>query len=345
MASIYRRGKSKVYSVAFTDEAGRHRVRSTGTTNRREAERRATEIIDGLQAAPPAAHSLEDFADLWLEELKALGRTTVHINQRRRAIKALGLDVSKANALLGKHSASGQWSDRTVVTYHGALVQFGRWCLANGHRDRDPMLGLKKPSRRTGRVYVRGVLTKHQASVLCSHPGIHEDRRLVYRTALSTGLRLGELRKLRTENLKVLKGQPSIHLRPSEVKNRFESIIPIQLDLFKDLMRGLNMKPFARGAVRLRKDLVIAGLPKEDEDDHTIDFHSLRATFGDLLIQQGVPIPTVARLMRHSDGGALLLKRYARPYIEIVLDLPYIPLYNCPCATSGRRMGEGNQCD
>jgi integrase len=121
------------------------------------------------------------------------------------------------------------------------------------------------------------------------------------------------------------------------VKNRFESIIPIQLDLFKDLMRGLNMKPFARGAVRLRKDLVIAGLPKEDEDGHTIDFHSLRATFGDLLIQQGVPIPTVARLMRHSDGGALLLKRYARASIETVVDLPCTPHSNSPCATSGRQ--------
>ncbi len=67
-----------------------------------------------------------------------------------------------------------------------------------------------------------------------------------------------------------------------------------------------------------------AGLPIEDEDGHTIDFHSLRATFGDLLIQQGVPIPTVARLMRHSDGGALLLKRYARPSTETAVDLPYV---------------------
>ena len=338
MTSVYRRGTRGFYTAAWIDSITGKRVqRGTGTRNRREALRIAQE----LAKEPPSSLSsssqpLDVLAELWLEELKALGRTTVHINQRRRAIKALGLDVSKANALLGKHSASGQWSDRTVVTYHGALVQFGRWCLVNGHRDRDPMLGLKKPSRRTGRVYVRGVLTKHQASVLCSHPGIHEDRRLVYRTALSTGLRLGELRKLKTENLKVLKGQPSIHLRPSEVKNRFESVIPVQLELFKDLMRGLNMKPFARGAVRLWKDLVIAGLPTEDEDGHTIDFHSLRATFGDLLIQQGVPIPTVARLMRHSDGGALLLKRYARPSIETVLDLPYEAFSNGPCAASGR---------
>jgi integrase len=87
---------------------------------------------------------------------------------------------------------------------------------------------------------------------------------------------------------------------------------------------------------------VIAGLPIEDEDGHTIDFHSLRATFGDLLIQQGVPIPNVARLMRHSDGGALLLKRYARPSIETVVelpcasvDLPCTSFSNGTCATFG----------
>jgi hypothetical protein len=33
------------------------------------------------------------------------------------------------------------------------------------------------------------------------------------------------------------------------------------------------------------------------------------ATFGDLLIQQGVPIPTVARLMRHSDVGIEIERR------------------------------------
>jgi hypothetical protein len=91
------------------------------------------------------------------------------------------------------------------------------------------------------------------------------------------------------------------------------------------------------GAVRLRKDLLIAGLPSTDEDDHIIDFHSLWATFGDLLIQQGVPIPTVARLMGHSDGGALLLKRYPGGSVEIVVDLPCGDLSNGPCAASGRR--------
>ena len=42
----------------------------------------------------------------------------------------------------------------------------------------------------------------------------------------------------------------------------------------------------------------------------------LRATFGDMLIKKGVSIPVVARLMRHKDGGGLLLKKYTQGFEE-----------------------------
>ena len=216
--------------------------------------------------------------------------------------------------MLGERAKDGTWSDRTIDTYHGALKQFGRWCFTNGHRDRDPMAGLRKPSRRTGRVYVRGVLTEEQAQRLCSCPFLPSSRRLVYRTALCTGLRIGELRKLKPENLVLRSGKPCIHLAPSQVKNRFESIIPIDDDLFSSLQSGLDLSSFHKAGLRLRRDLVIAGLPTEDSDGHVIDFHSLRATFGDMLIKKGVSIPAAARLMRHKDGGGLLLKKYTQGF-------------------------------
>ena len=62
--------------------------------------------------------------------------------------------------------------------------------------------------------------------------------------------------------------------------------------------------------------MVIAGLPTEDSDGHVLDFHSLRATFGDMLIKKGVSIPAVARLMRHKDEGGLLLKKYTQVFEE-----------------------------
>ena len=310
MATIYKRPKQNNWSVEWTDSEGKRVQRSTGTPNRRLAKYIAKDIMSNHDApVVQAKRSLEELTEEWLEELKNLGRSKIHVDQRCRAIQKLGLDVPVANQRMGKMAS--QRSDRTLQMYCIALKQFGIWCVENGHRDRNPMLGLKKPSRRTGRVYVRGVLTKDQAQTLCNHPAIPAHRRLVYRTALSTGLRIGELRKLKPEHLKVINGRPCIHLKPRHVKNRFESVLPISEELYKDLQAGLKLKEFSKSARRLRLDLELAGLPLRDAEDHPIDFHSLRGTFANIMIHDGVPIPTVARLMRHADGGALLLKRYA----------------------------------
>ncbi len=98
--------------------------------------------------------------------------------------------------------------------------------------------------------------------------------------------------------------------------NRYESIIPIDDDLFSSLQSGLDLSSFHKAGLRLRRDLVIAGLHTEDSDGHVIDFHSLRATFADMPIKKGVSIPAVARLMRHKDGGGLLLKKYTQGFEE-----------------------------
>jgi len=313
MASIYKRKDSTNWMVSWVDNEGNRITRSTGTRCRRQAEKFSRDIIQAhnvVEIVEP--ETLEKLSDTWLNELNILGRSKAHLAQRVRAVQCLSLEVQTANKTMGEKSLQGQWSDQTIRLHYAALVQFGIWCVENGHRDRNPMIGLKKPSRRTGRVYVRGVLTKDQAQTLCNHPAIPAHRRLVYRTALSTGLRIGELRKLKPEHLKILNGRHCIHLKPRHVKNRFESVLPISEELFEALQDGLDLKQFSKAARRLRQDLQAAGLPLRDAEDHPIDFHSLRGTFANIMIHDGVPIPTVARLMRHADGGALLLKRYAQ---------------------------------
>jgi len=48
-------------------------------------------------------------------------------------------------------------------------------------------------------------------------------------------------------------------------------------------------------------DLEAAGIPKEDEQGRTIDFHALRHTFASLLARAGVPQRQAQDLLRHSD--------------------------------------------
>jgi integrase/recombinase XerC len=310
MVSVYKRKGQKIYQACWEDAKTNTRVyRSTGETRRRDALQVARVMREAQNES--GDKSLEELLELWISELEYLGRTPKHTRERRHSVEVLGFDVHQANKLMGERARTGVWSDRTVRMYYSALKQFGIWCVENGHRDKNPMRGLKRPARRTGRVYVRGVLTKEHASILCSHPAIPEHRRLVYKTALSTGLRIGELRKLKRMNLKFAKGQYYIHLKPRDVKNRFESVLPISQELYEHLQNGLDLRQFSKAARRLRQDLQLAGLSLKDDEDNPIDFHSLRGTFANVLIHDGASIPTVARLMRHSDGGSLLLKRYA----------------------------------
>ena len=336
MASLYRRGTSKIWTVSWHDDDGHRRIRSTGTQDRRRANVRAHQIVANDHKPAKKHQSLEVLVVVWISELESLGRTHNHLTQRQRALKVLGLNVHNANRLMGKNAKEGLWSDQTIRLYYAALRQFGRWCVENGHRDKSPMQGLKRPSRRSGRVYVRGVLTKEQASVLCNHPAIPEHRRLVYKTALSTGLRIGELRKLKQEHLKVINGRHCIHLKPRHVKNRFESVLPISEELYDELQGGLDLLQFSKSAKRLRRDLQVAGLPLKDVEGHPIDFHSLRVTFGSLLVDQGVQIPTVARLMRHSDGGVLLLKKYVGGFIgdDCLFDRHSLLVSDCQSCSS-----------
>ena len=147
------------------------------------------------------------------------------------------------------------------------------------------MIVLEKPSRQTGRVYVRGVFTREEAITLSTYDSISEQTWLVYKTPLSIGLKIGELRNLRPDNLKVIRDQHCIHLKPKQVKNRSDSVSPIPGDLFELLAGGLDIRGFDKSARALRKNRQTAGLPLEDVDGRLISFDSLRAVLGDPLIQ------------------------------------------------------------
>ena len=142
MASIYRRGTTGIYQVSWIDEKGLRRARSTRTTNRRAALQVAKDLIHQPQPSLQRLQ-LEELLVLWASELNALGRYPRYVRERVQTVRKIGLDVYKANLRLGDLAETGR-SDRTVQVAYGALVQFGKWCLVNVHRDRDPLLGRRE---------------------------------------------------------------------------------------------------------------------------------------------------------------------------------------------------------
>jgi hypothetical protein len=90
----------------------------------------------------------------------------------------------------------------------------------------------------------------------------------------------------------------------------------------------------------LDRDFVVAGIPKADDRGRTVDFHSLRHTFGTLLSVGGVNPRTAQQAMRHSDIK-LTMNIYTDPRLLDVAGavdaLPMLRLSTEPTLPNPRR--------
>jgi len=99
-------------------------------------------------------------------------------------------------------------------------------------------------------------------------------------------------------------------------------------------------------AEMLRDDLAAAGVAYE-QDGRKADFHSLRGQFGSSMLDEGVPLPVVQRLMRHSTPE-LTANVYYHPKCSTLADavakLP-VPTPPFAWAAGGEKLaaGEGDR--
>jgi len=149
------------------------------------------------------------------------------------------------------------------------------------------------------------------------------ERALVYKLAVLTGCRRGEIESLTVGSLDL--GAGILRLRPQDTKNGEPAELPLRADLVADLRDWMElrrtevnreviaMRPADRLPLEtplfnvprqfvkiLDRDLAAAEIAKSDERGRTIDFHALRFTFGTLLSVGGVAPRTAQKAMRHS---------------------------------------------
>ncbi len=135
-------------------------------------------------------------------------------------------------------------------------------------------------------------------------------RRLLYLTAMYTGLRRGELRQLQWGDLRLDAERPHVHLRAKTTKNRKAESIPLHPELVAELRAarppggGAGSAVFARIPTNKtrRRDYERAGIERLDERGRQSDFHALRLTYCTMLHRHGVPLRQAMALMRHSDS-------------------------------------------
>jgi integrase len=163
------------------------------------------------------------------------------------------------------------------------------------------------------------------------------ERALIYKAAVLTGLRRGELAALRVHHLD-LSGR-ALRLPGEFTKNGKDAELPLRDDLAADLEAWLADAgkrasdpvfdvPDRMNKI-LRRDLAWAGIPYKDERGRVFDFHALRHTTASHLGRAKVAPRVAQGIMRHSHIK-LTMQTYADPELmdraEAMTALPALPL-------------------
>jgi integrase len=121
----------------------------------------------------------------------------------------------------------------------------------------------------------------------------------IIRLILNTGLRRGEAFKLKWSDVHFDDPVPSIFIRESKSgRSRMIPMNAVAFDLLSRLREAANGNAFVLNGIRdVKRSFNTAKEKAEIKDLH---LHDLRHTFASRLIQQGVPLPVVSKLLGHA---------------------------------------------
>ncbi|MCR9296333.1 MAG: site-specific integrase [bacterium] len=355
MGRIYKQdSKSDVWYADYIDQNGNRKRRSTGCKDKANAakllakwETEARMIGEGLLADPVSLQreTIESQLQKLQSHMAAKGDSAEHITRTIKLIRDVVAfnnwirmrDVSRDGiADYAAYLKSNGLAARTRGAMITAMRTLCRYCVERGVLRSDPTVGIKKPSVQEDRRIERRMLSFEEwrwlSKALEAGPDRNgmagHQRRLMYRTAIETGLRSGELRALKVANLQLDVDQPHIIAKAKITKNSKTVRQFISDKLAADLADFVHRKSpgvtvFAvadrtQMAGTLRKDVedarqlwIETAKPKKHEiesdflkspnaEGEIIDFHALRHTAGAWRVINGMTLPECQQLMRHS---------------------------------------------
>ncbi len=283
-------------------------------------------VIEGQRAAagkPLTAHVAD-----WKAALDAKNTTKYHARNFASKAKKLfdgcgwrhfsDINLKGAQAWLAKVREGGT-SLATCNVYIRAAKGLCNWMRRERRATDNPLEYWSLFNERMDRRLERRAFTVEEFGRLLAatekngefHGMTGEERCLLYRLAVETGLRWSELHSLDRSSFDFANEHATVTIKAMYAKNRKDDILPLRPALAAALKERLTTAaPTAKlfpgmwadkGADMLRKDLAVAGITEVDEYGRRVDFHALRHTFASLLNAAGVPLVTAQQLMRHSD--------------------------------------------
>jgi integrase len=226
----------------------------------------------------------------------------------------------------------GPASEHTKRHFVRACKQFCKWAVQDGRANTNP---IEYISRSAAVETERRALIPAEIEVLLEYIGRSdsifklsgEDRALLYRFAIETGLRADEIRSL--TRLSFDFERRTVSVASTDTKNKKPAVLPLKVTMVEDIKEKVrNLLPTVavfrvpeNSARMLQKDLqetrkkwIKAVVQDPDEHRQRVEsdflkvqtvegkivFHSLRHTFSSLLAASGVHPKIAQELMRHS---------------------------------------------
>jgi integrase len=306
-------------------------------------------LLDATRLA--ALQTLHDHLEDFRAFLAAKGNTARHVElvtaRARRVIDGCrfvfwsDVSASKVAAFLAdkrvdrqdaKGNAKRGLSAQTSNFYLQSFKSFCRFMVKDGRAIQSPVAHLDPLNVKTDRRRDRRALTVEELRTLLetTRRGSERfgmsgpERTMLYRLAVETGLRRGELESLTRSSFTLDAKAPTVTVAAGYSKHRHEDVLSLRLDTAAELAAFLackmpnapafNMPPSRKdSAVMFRQDVEAAGLPYVDDAGHYADFHSLRHTTGSLLAAAGVHPKVAQSIMRHGTIE-LTMSRYSHVF-------------------------------
>jgi len=319
------------WTAQFTDETGKVRRVSTKTKNRTAAEKilaryeaDVDRIKSGVMTRDELAKvhirhiALDEALQRFQTKMTASGNTKSYIDGTMYQIQSLfqesGIDsVENLRRETVEHWIADELqkktrSMRTINAYLISVKSFVQYLVDIELLPGNPLKSIKKLNQELDRRKIRRAMTADEVERLLQAAATQE-RVLIYRLLLGTGLRSTELSLLTPSQIDFERCR--LRIEAKKTKNKRADVLPMRSDLVQSVKEWIDThgtQPQERifhhnthtFCCSFYKDLQAAGIDRNDADGRSLDVHSLRKTFGTMLAAAGVPLTTVQRLMRHS---------------------------------------------
>ncbi len=321
--TIYKRGRIWWCKYRPHNERGEPVAVSLGTTDKQVAEKRRAELVaekererEGIIAPKRMREAAKlpilNHVDEFEADLKARRRAAKYITNLgmriRKLVEECGwkqLHEVTADSFVAWRSRQ-KLSAKTLLEYQNAISGFLYWLRQNRRITDNPLEFVGKPELRGRETRKRRALSVEEGRKLLDVSG---PRVVVYRMALYTAFRRGELEKLEWSDVHLDDAiEPFVKVRASTTKNHESAVRYLPPDLAAEL-QALKVKAGGQtGCVfhvpsveELHADLKSVGIPPVDAQGRIVDFHSLRKTACTWLQIAGVTEREAMEFMRHSD--------------------------------------------